>query len=383
MHWSSVPVFVRWSVTGAAVRWCVAFAGEEFPHGMNEDRIVGCILGTAVGDAIGLPYEGLSRRRAEKLLGRPDRHRFFFGCGMVSDDTEHTCIVAQSLIAACGDLSAFRRSFAWGLRRWLLDIPAGIGITTLRSILRLWVGFGPERSGVYSSGHGPAMRAAILGVTIDDTTALCDFVGVSSRITHTDPKAEIGALAVALGAQMAGQHGEASANEYLARLASVLDDRGREFLTLIADVVRSVNARQSTAAFADSMGLAKGVSCYIYHSVPVALHAWLSYPQDCRAAIESVVACGGNTDSTGAIVGGIVGASVGRSGIPDDWLSGLIEWPRTVRWMEQLGAELANITEANSPSRIPRLPVMGILARNLFFLVIVLYHGFRRLAPPY
>lgn len=76
---------------------------------MNEDRIVGCILGTAVGDAIGLPYEGLSRRRGARILGAPDRHRFLFGRGMVSDDTEHTCIVAQSLIAADGDLIAFQR----------------------------------------------------------------------------------------------------------------------------------------------------------------------------------------------------------------------------------------------------------------------------------
>lgn len=367
---------------------------------MNEDRIVGCILGGAVGDAIGLPYEGLSRRRASKLLGRPDRHRFFFGRGMISDDTEHACIVAQSLIAARGDLDAFRRKLAWGLRLWLLGVPAGIGVATLRSILRLWMGFGPQRSGVFSAGNGPAMRAAILGVSIPDTTTLRDFVRVSSRITHTDPKAELGAFAVALAAQMGAQNTTVSPDEYLTRLDAVLgdrssvddssglddsgrrDDSGRELLTLIAHVVRSVKAGQHTAAFADSIGLSQGVTGYMYHSAPVALHAWLSHPQDCRAAIESVVACGGDTDSTAAIVGGLVGASLGRSGIPCDWLSGLIEWPRTVSWMEQLGAQLATIAETNSPSP-PRLPVLGILARNLFFLVVVLYHGLRRLAPPY
>ena len=74
---------------------------------MTEDRIVGCIPGTAVGYAIGLPYEGLSRRHGARIFGAPDRHRFIFGRGMISDDTEHTCIVAQSLIAANGDLTAF------------------------------------------------------------------------------------------------------------------------------------------------------------------------------------------------------------------------------------------------------------------------------------
>ena len=58
-------------------------------------HVVGSILGTAVGDAMGLPYEGLSRRRGKRLIGPPDRHHFFFGRGMVSDDTELTCMVSQ------------------------------------------------------------------------------------------------------------------------------------------------------------------------------------------------------------------------------------------------------------------------------------------------
>ena len=64
------------------------------------DAVAGAILGCAVGDAIGLPYEGLSKRRGVRLLREPDRHRFISGRGMVSDDTEHTCMVAQALCAS-------------------------------------------------------------------------------------------------------------------------------------------------------------------------------------------------------------------------------------------------------------------------------------------
>ena len=63
----------------------------------SSDAVLGALLGCAVGDAIGLPYEGLSKRRGIRLLGAPDRHRFLFGRGMVSDDTEHTCMVAMAL----------------------------------------------------------------------------------------------------------------------------------------------------------------------------------------------------------------------------------------------------------------------------------------------
>lgn len=58
--------------------------------------IEGCILGTAVGDALGLACEGMSRARREKVFGPVDGYRFIFGKGMVSDDTEHTCGVVGS-----------------------------------------------------------------------------------------------------------------------------------------------------------------------------------------------------------------------------------------------------------------------------------------------
>jgi len=102
------------------------------------DAITGAILGCAVGDAIGLPYEGLSRRRGIRLLGKPDRHRFVIGRGMVSDDTEHTCMVAQALCASPSDPEVFTRQLGRRLRWWLLGLPAGIGSATLRATLTLW-----------------------------------------------------------------------------------------------------------------------------------------------------------------------------------------------------------------------------------------------------
>ncbi len=361
----------------------LTFADGEHPTHMIKDRIVGCILGTAVGDAIGLPYEGLSRRRASRLFGPPDRHRFVFGRGMVSDDTEHTCMVAQSLIAAHGDLPAFQRSLAWRLRLWLLGLPAGVGIATLRSIIRLWLGVSPDRSGVFSAGNGPAMRAAILGAACDDRRALRNYVRVSSRVTHADPKAEFGAFAIALAAHMASHDEVIAANAYLDLVSSSLGDDESELRSLIADAVASVNSAQTTEEFAASCGLSEGVSGYIYHSVPVAVHAWLAHPHDFRSAVMSAVRCGGDTDTIAAIVGGIVGASVGRAGIPVEWLSTLCEWPRTVSWMERLGTQLTSTMESDSQARPIRLSAVGVMLRNLFFLIIVLYHGFRRLAPPY
>lgn len=350
---------------------------------MTPSHIAGSILGTAVGDAIGLPYEGLSRRRGLRLLGEPDRHRLVFGRGMVSDDTEHACMVAQALIASGGDVRAFQRSLAWRLRFWLLGLPAGTGLATLRAILRLWVGFGPNRSGVFSAGNGPAMRAAVLGVAVADVLLLQRLNRVSTRVTHTDPKAEHGALAVALAARLASQQEELSAAQYLSLVTSVFGAQGQELLALLSAAVASAERGESTEQFAGRLGLSEGVSGYVFHSVPIAIHAWLVHPRDFRAAITAVVRCGGDTDSTAAIVGGIVGAAVRKESLPPEWLGGLLEWPRTISWMERLGAQLETTARTGIADRPARLPILGLLLRNVVFLLVVLYHGFRRMFPPY
>ena len=350
---------------------------------VSNTAILGSLLGTAVGDAIGLPYEGLSRRRAARLLGAPDRHRLLFGRGMVSDDTEHTCLVAQALIAAGDNHGVFLKRLAWGLRLWMLGLPAGVGFATLRACLKLWLGVSPKRSGVFSAGNGPAMRSSIFGAAVPDRDELLTLVRLSTRITHTDPKAEYGAIAVALAAHLARDETTADPEIYLSELGDVLPREADALLDLLHRAAESASAGESTTAFAESMGQAKGVSGYTYHCVPVAIHAWLRNPRDFRAAIIETVACGGDTDTTAAIVGGIVGSSVGKAGIPAEWIAGIRECPRSIAWMAELAQCLYRAMLSGDAMRAPRLPVVPVVLRNALFLVVVLLHGIRRLGPPY
>jgi ADP-ribosylglycohydrolase len=350
------------------------------------DAITGCLLGTALGDALGLPFENLSPRRQRRFDAGPLRHRFLFGRGMVSDDTEHACMTAQALLVSAGEPDRFTRELAWRLRGWLAGLPAGIGLATLRSILKLWVGFPPTRSGVFSAGNGPCMRAPLLGVCHgDDPDRLAALIRHSTRITHTDPKAEYGALAVALAAHVAASAGAGDdlAARFRARLAAQVPEEGGAFLALSDRALTSAARGEETAAFAQALGLGRGVTGYVYHTVPVVLHAWLRHPRDFRAAVTAVVRCGGDADTTGAIVGGIAGAGVGRAGLPADWLAGLREWPATVGWMETLAARLAAASATGLPQPPVPLTVLGRVARNAFFAAVVLALGFRRLLPPY
>jgi ADP-ribosylglycohydrolase len=241
---------------------------------MSFDAIHGAILGTVIGDAIGLPYEALSRRRGVKLHGPPDQHRFVFGRGMMSDDGEHTCMVARALVDSENDIGRFRRSLASQLRWWLLGIPAGIGSATLRSILKLWVGVSPSRSGVFSAGNGPAMRSAIIGVAVSEHSQVPLYVRASTELTHTDPRAYHGALAIALAARCSSEG--RSPGEFVALLRRELAEEENEIVSLIETAITSAGRGETTKQYADSIGCGRGVSGYVLHTVPIAIHAWSS-----------------------------------------------------------------------------------------------------------
>jgi ADP-ribosylglycohydrolase len=343
-----------------------------------EDRIAGVLLGGAVGDALGLPMEGLSRRRARRRFTGPLRHRFLFGRGMCSDDTEHACMTAAAIALHPEDAAAFIRTLAWKLRWWLLGLPAGIGLATLRSIVRLWVGLPPQRSGVRSAGNGPAMRAAVIGAYFhDDEPRLREYIRASTRLTHTDPRAERGALLIAMAAAHAITRGCADGFLEIALRELSNDEELHRFLNLAAEHLR---AGSSPETFADAIGLSRGVSGYINHTVPVALYCWLRTPHSFEEAVGSCIALGGDTDTTAAIVGALAGATAGASAIPNRLLNGLFEFPRSVDWMHRLASDLA---AKRKPFDDSLTFVPAVLLRNLLFLIIVLAHGLRRLLPPY
>ncbi len=349
------------------------------------DRISGVLFGTAVGDAIGLPREGLPKRRAVRLFGdQPLKHAFLFGKGLCSDDTEHTCMTIQALLASGGDISKFQKSLAWRFRFWLLGIPAGIGLATLKSICKLWLGFSPADSGVYSAGNGPAMRSAILGIYAgEDKQLLKALTQASTQITHTDERAFQGALIIALAAQYASSRKPEEFNRQ--ELLSLLQKQttNPELCNMLKTVAEALNKGLSSEELADEVGLTEGISGYIVHTVPAALYCWLKNNDDFRGAIEDVVLLGGDTDTTGAITGALAGAALGKSGIPEEWLTGIAEWPRTIGWMEKLAQRLTDSMNDEIPSTPLPLFWPGILLRNLLFTLTVLFHGFRRLFPPY
>lgn len=371
-------------------------SGEDKQRARLAFHIKGCLLGTAVGDALGLPRENLSRRRAARMHGTaPLEMALIAGRGFCSDDTEHTAMVARALAQSAGDIDVFQRSLARQLRTWLLTAPAGVGKATLQACLRLCCGISPDRSGVRSAGNGPAMRAALFGFcgrTIEETEHwnLC-----SARMTHTDPRAIQGAAVVARTAFLLKSQANAGAND---RSTSATTELLRQAIDIpmepdlrevLASTLAALEQAKTAEQFADERGWNRGVTGFVNQTVPAAVYCWAAHRGDFRAAVESAVLLGGDTDSVAAITAAIAGGELGAERIPVTWLSRLAEWPRGVDWLENLAECLARTLASEgrnddaAPNDVPSMHWWLTLPRNLVFATIVIVLALRRLFPPY
>ena len=343
----------------------------------------GVLLGTAVGDALGLPAENLSPDRIRKWWRGEWRMRLLFGHGLISDDTEHTLMVAQALLSHPDDAAAFQRTLAWKLRWWFVGLPGGVGLATAKACLRLWFGFPAHRVAVRSAGSGPAMRSAILGAYFaHDPDRRRAFVAASTSVTHRSWQAETAAQAVAECVALTLQHqGQPAAALVLATLRSLSQEA--EWQSVLSQIEAGLTAQSSVTEFVRTMGLERGVTGYALHVVPVAIFAWLRHPGDFRVAMTAALDCGGDTDTVGAVLGALTGASVGKDGIPAEWRESICDWPRSPSFMEHVARRLAEQTQTTHALGEVRCFWPGLILRNLLFLGVVLAHGFRRLAPPY
>jgi len=328
-----------------------------------------------------LPAEGLSRGRIQRRWRDGWRMRLVFGRGMVSDDTEHSIMVAQSLLSRPNNAIRFQQRIASKLRWWLLALPAGVGFATARAILKLWCGVPASRSGVHSAGNGPAMRVAIIGAFFAwDAQRRREFAIAATRLTHTDERAEIAARAVVEASAWIVRQ-ERPFKEFLATLFQLSSNE--EWQVICQKIAHAQSTKLSVADLADNLGLKSGVTGYAFHTVPVALYSCLRHPDDFREGLSAALSCGGDTDTVGAIVGALMGAAVGKANMPSEWRNNIMEWPRSLTFLEQLAGRVADAAQGKTHAGELSFFWPGVILRNVLFLCIVLAHGFRRLFPPY
>ncbi|MGL4463274.1 MAG: ADP-ribosylglycohydrolase family protein [Planctomycetia bacterium] len=345
---------------------------------MNEtdlgDHLAGVLLGTAVGDALGLPCEGMTPAAIARRFGRMERYRLFGRTGFVSDDTEQAALVAQSLVRHPHDADRCAAAFRCSLFGWFLRLPFGVGLATIKACVRIGLGF--RRSGVRSAGNGAAMRAAVVGVFFhDQSDQRAAFGRALAESTHTDPRAVEGALYVAeLAAAVVASPAASPAKCQAAARQVVADPQ------LAAAIDRAAEMAVEGASTAQAAGVC-GTSGFIIHTVPFATFLFLRFGDDPAPALSEAASAGGDADSIAAIVGAWLGARHGAAALPADLVARLHDGPFGPAHLRALAAALLRTRSSEEKVTVPHYSPTTACLRNLALIPVVLAHGFRRLIP--
>ncbi|MFQ5657556.1 MAG: ADP-ribosylglycohydrolase family protein [Candidatus Methylomirabilales bacterium] len=283
-----------------------------------EDRFEGCLLGVAIGDALGMPFEGFPSWVVGSVLDQvqgfhESAHRGL-GRGQWTDDTQMSLCLARSLVRQ-GQVDP--EDIAREYLGWFQSGEArGIGAITWKAMSRLEAGVGWQESGgpgEDAAGNGTAMRAAPLGLLYHgDLESLRAACALDAEITHKNTEAIAGSRAVAF---------------LVARLvagASPGKDLLQEMVQFVAGTRVAENLRRALELLergANSLDASEalGVGGYVVETVARSAFCFFHAPEDFERALSVAVRAGGDTDTAAAITGAWSGVRVGRAGIPASW----------------------------------------------------------------
>lgn len=324
------------------------------------DRVLGALLGTFVGDALGMPVEGLT---AEEILARYGQLRDMLparlDAGKYTDDTEMMIGLAESLCRCRGiDGNDLARTFCQNF-----DIQRGYGLGTARVIYLLQQGEPWEEASkkVFpggSYGNGAAMRVAPVACFYAlEPEQLRQAAMASARVTHAHPLALEGAALQAYAISLAlTAASPINVFEFVRRLKDFLPAYSEEFRNRLDCMERLLESAPSRKEVIFQLGNDFRAT----HSVCTAIYAFLRYPDSFEEALVYAVNLGGDTDTIGAMTGAISGAYHGKQGIPSRWLDRLEDGYKGRSYVEELALRLWEIAYGglnDAPSSAKGYPV--------------------------
>ena len=274
------------------------------------DRIIGCLLAGAVGDAWGSSYEGM-QPPVDVELERD---------WLLTDDTQLTLATCRSIVATGGiDPERIAAEMVSAHRAGSL---VGVGASTYQALESLaagghWALVG--RKGESAAGNGAAMRVAPLAFFLDDLDKIPErrLLRDVCRITHHNDEAYIGALAVALAIRAACRDAWDGGPGLIAHVAGqVPDSKVRDRMLELARVDPAMAIGDVAREF--------GNSGYVVESVPLALFsAEQVHRTDFTSWLRGIIAAGGDADTIASMAAQVAGSHLGSGRIPADLVAGV------------------------------------------------------------
>ncbi len=307
-----------------------------------KDKFIGCMLGTHVGDALGMPVEGYN---CETIEVKYDELREMLdarmGVGTYTDDTEMMIGIAESLVE-CEGFNG--RDMADRFVK-LYNPERGYGGGTLRAISLIkegidWNFAGERVFGGGSFGNGSSMRIAPIGAFYyDDFDKLRRVAYDSSSITHAHTFGKEGAALQAFAIAKVinlDPSRELDKQSFVSDLIGFVSDEGKIYRAKLQHIKELLECMPDKAEVINKLGHDSSAP----NSVPTAIYSFVSHSHDFEDSVAYAVSLGGDTDTIGAMTGAISGGYHGKRGIPKRWLDVLENGERGRDYIEKLAEEL-------------------------------------------
>ena len=298
----------------------------------------GTLLGCAVGDALGAPYEGLWGQ----TLPSPDELLRAFGAfhgfppGQFTDDTQLSLATVEAILET-GEVhpQPIAAAIAELFRHATVIGPGGACMQAADAFLTSgdWRDAGAPLG---QAGNGTAMRAAVVGMAyVGSGTAPIDTYADVARVTHRDPRSVAGGAVISLAAQRLAED-PATTPEVL---CDELAEAARAFAPPFAEEIARIPELLTWAPDRAARHIAPAgqryrefdepiITPFVVPSVLASLWAALRHPDAWGSAVAEVIRLGGDVDTTGAIVGALQGARLGVDAIPPHLRDGVVDAAR-------------------------------------------------------
>ncbi|WP_431950171.1 ADP-ribosylglycohydrolase family protein [Nocardia lijiangensis] len=280
------------------------------------DRAAGVLLGTAAGDALGAGYE-FTRPGPQQEIAMIGGGAFDWAPGEWTDDTSMALAIA---LAADDGPGLELDAVAAGFMRWYDSDPPDVGVQTDRVLsarpasARAMQQQAMSLNGL-TGGNGSLMRTAPVAlVCLDDVTECERLAGAVGLLTHHDQQAveacKIWTYAIRHAVLAANFDGvreyvaTSDSADYWNRLLDEAETGAPDHFPNNGWVVHALQTAWWAITTADASG-----------------------PAHLPLALELCVRAGGDTDTTAAIAGGLLGARWGASAVPAHWRTMLHGYP--------------------------------------------------------
>ncbi len=311
-----------------------------------KDKFVGALIGTFVGDALGMAVEGWTADQIRDRFGElREMQAARLGLGTYTDDTQMMIGIAESVLKL-GRVDGVDISYHFVDN---FQSSRGYGSGAVRSLRLLsagmpWDKVSEEVFEGGSYGNGAAMRVAPIGIYYyNDALALRDAAHISCQPTHAHPLAKnaaaIQAYAIALATALNPNGEEVKSTAFVEELKQMLTPGGEPLMEKL-DRIPALMATGATEGEVIEM-LGNGVEAE--NSVPAAIYCFLSNTESVEEAVVAAVNLGGDTDTIGAMTGAIAGAFHGFRSFPPRWVKALENGEKGRDYVIKLGLNLCDL----------------------------------------